>query len=192
MVSAAKAAGTKHSCLSSGSSCADDRAAPGRQVVRLQGPTGVELAGLEPATEACAARHQAPCRARVRRRHRRAAERLHAAYDEAYYAGEYFDHSPYGGVGASIAFHHVDDGGYSRDPRRSSTGRRNTSRRAATMSWRSLKPRQECAQIVLRHHLSRDPTRDEVDAFVEEIANEWEDGYSWALCSGELASRLGL
>lgn len=60
------------------------------------------------------------------------------------------------------------------------------------LSWGEDGPRRSCAEVVLRHYLKQEPTPEQLDEFVEEIAQDWEDGFPWTLYSGELSAKLGL
>lgn len=115
------------------------------------------------------------------------------SHDEAYYEGDYFDHAPYGDVGAFVTYRYVDNGGYSDNPEVELDWMDDPilSGTDDEVSWGDGENRRRVASAVLEHRLQRKPERDEVTTFVREIARSWEDGIPWAVYEGELA-RVGL
>ena len=120
--------------------------------------------------------------------------RYHPAHDEAYYESEYFDHSPYGSVGATIRFCYVDNPeGYTLLPEELPWVEEVlASGETDELSWGDDRARRDCARIVLAHHLEEEPSDDVVEAFVAGIAADWEDGYPWVLYVGQLHEQLGV
>lgn len=116
-----------------------------------------------------------------------------AAHDEAYYEGDYFDHSPYGDVGAFVSYRYVDNGGYSFEPG-SELDWMDDALLSGTddeVSWGDEEARHRVASAVLQHRLGREADPDEVETFMHEIARGWDDGFPWVVYDGEF-SRVGL
>ena len=98
------------------------------------------------------------------------------ASDEKYYASDSYDHEPYGTSGTTIYVWESED---------------ESEVLEADVSWEEAADKRECAVVVLRHWLGREPKSDEVDLFVTELAATWEDGHYWVVWAGELI-QLGL
>ena len=115
------------------------------------------------------------------------------AYDEPYYEGDYYDFSPYGPVGATIRYCEPYETEYTPLPDEVEwSDEVLASGTDDELSWGDDRSRTACARIVLRHRLGRDPSLEEVQDFVNEIASHWDDGYPWVLFTGDLSRKLGL
>jgi Restriction endonuclease len=112
-------------------------------------------------------------------------------YDEAYYSGSYWESpSPLGPDGALIEYIHVEESAYPRNPEIELEwlGEPLASDIADRLDWDDDEKRAQCGAIVLTHHLGREPTSDEVQEFLQEIAWQWEGGQEWVLYVGDLHS----
>lgn len=116
------------------------------------------------------------------------------AYDEAYYAGSFYDHEPHGPSGAVIRFHYVEESEYTRNPEAELDWMDEVlaSGEGDELSWSDENGRAEVARVLLRHRLGREPSRDEVEQTVAEVGADWEEGQEWTLFVGDLANRTGL
>jgi hypothetical protein len=60
------------------------------------------------------------------------------------------------------------------------------------LNWSEDTERREASRLLLGHYLSREPTTEELDSFVVEVASGWEDGQEWCIEVGEIRTRTGL
>jgi hypothetical protein len=116
------------------------------------------------------------------------------ASDEDYYVGDYFDHSPYGPMGAVVRYHYVEESEYTLDPEAEFDWREEVliSGEGDELRWDDDAARTAIARIVLRHRMKEEPDEEFVQMFAEEIAADWEDGQTWTVYSGEIASAIGV
>ncbi len=116
------------------------------------------------------------------------------AHDEPYYEGGYYDHSPYGDVGATVSFHTPDgestDGEHPQDLDWNTDGL--LSGTDDEVRWGDDQSRRHVAEVVLTHRLGNSPDKDTIEAFLDTIGADWEDGQPWVVYSGELQYHLGL
>lgn len=116
-------------------------------------------------------------------------------YGEDHYSGEFWDLEPTGGMGAMILYNYVER--ESRYPIDHPDQLEWLDFPVASgpldeVNWSNDAERRECARLVLRHYLSREPSADELESFVLEVAAEWEDGQLWSIDIDEIRSRTGL
>jgi hypothetical protein len=60
------------------------------------------------------------------------------------------------------------------------------------LNWADATERREAGRLLLRHYLSREPTTEELDSFVFEVASAWEDGQEWCIEVSDIRTRTGL
>jgi hypothetical protein len=113
-------------------------------------------------------------------------------HDEAYYEGDYYDHSPQGKTGATISYsHHDNPEGYTVDPREVQfTTEGLASGVDDELSWGDEERRIATAKTVLKHHLGRSPMQDELELFMQAIGQGWADGDPWVIYEGEITQAL--
>lgn len=116
-------------------------------------------------------------------------------YGEDHYSGAFWDLEPTGGMGAMILYNYVErESPYPIDhpdqlewldfPVASGP--------LDEVNWSDDAERKNCARFVLRHYLSREPSTEELDSFVLEVAAEWEDGQLWSIDIDDIRNRTGL
>lgn len=115
------------------------------------------------------------------------------AYDEGYYEGEFFDHAPYGPVGALVRWAWIEESPYTTIPGEEEwQDEVLVSGPDDEVSWGDKPSQRAIAHTVLRHRLGAEPDEEYVEMFIEEIATDWEDGKPWVLFDGELRFHLGV
>ena len=116
-------------------------------------------------------------------------------WGEEHYTGEFWDNEPFGGFGAQVTYHYVE-----RESRRPIDhpdelewlDESIASETIDALNWSDEPERRRAAEPVLRHYLSRGPTREELDAFVFDIASKWRDGQEWSVDVAEIERETGL
>jgi hypothetical protein len=116
-------------------------------------------------------------------------------FGEEHYTGEFWGDEPRGGFGALITYHYVER--LSRRPIDHPEELEWLEEVVATdaidaLNWSDEPDRRHAAEVVLRHYLSREPSREELDAFMLDVASEWEDGKEWYIEVAEIRTRTGL
>jgi hypothetical protein len=117
------------------------------------------------------------------------------SHGEAYYSGDFWESPvPFGPDGAIIEYNYVQESEYPLDPEVDLEWLTEPLASDTTnkVDWADDASRAHCAQIVLRHSLSREPRVDEVEEFLETIACEWHDGRPWVLYVGDLSRTMGI
>jgi Restriction endonuclease len=118
-----------------------------------------------------------------------------ASFDEAYYSGDFWELAvPFGLSGAMIEYNYVEESDYPYNPELGLEWSTESLASDTTdkLDWADDASRAYCSKIVLSHKLGRDPTRDEIEEFVETIAWQWEAGQPWVLYVGDLARAMGI
>lgn len=104
---------------------------------------------------------------------------------EPYYGGDFYDGGTYDRTppGATIQYFHTEDDGYSYDPDAPGEVEWLTEAVAAgpDVGWSDDAERRRTGEAILRHYFAREPTRDELDTFMEEIAPSLQDGQPFAI-----------
>lgn len=116
-------------------------------------------------------------------------------WGEDNYTGEFWDNEPHGGFGARITYNYVER--LSRRPIDHPEELEWLDEVLATetidaLNWSDEPERRHAAEVVLRHYLSREPSEEELDAFMLEVASEWEDGKEWYVEVVDIRVRTGL
>ena len=117
------------------------------------------------------------------------------SYGEAYYSGDFWESPrPFGPDGAIIEYNYVEESDFPLDPEADLEWLTDPLASGTTdkLDWADDASRGECARVVLRHRLGREPEADEIEEFVEAIAWEWEEGQPWVLYAGDVARTMGI
>lgn len=116
-------------------------------------------------------------------------------WGEEHYTGEFWDNEPRGGLGARITYNYVE-----RESRRPIDHPEElewleqvlATETIDTLNWSDETECRHAAQVVLCHYLSRAPSKEELNAFMDEVAFEWEGGQEWCIEIADIRERTGL
>lgn len=115
------------------------------------------------------------------------------AYDEPYYTSDFVDHEPYGEFFTTISYVQPYESEYTQLPEEIEWEEQPLASSAGgDINWAEPDGKANCARIILRHRLGKEPDLDAIELFVDSIASDWQDGVPWTIFSGELQYHLGI